>query len=982
MKKYVKCFTVYCSILLLFAGFTVKSLPVQPLLQRQGANLVTNPDINGSTNWIIRSGMYDSSVSRDAGTGSFKMTITYPDLNYSYIESPLIPVTPGKIYTLAFYMRSDIFPPPGPSLYVAYYDSNQQYIRNSFGSNQSVTASASWQECVYLFRPQPGTVYAKIKTYFMFQPISYSGTVWADNYYLGEGIGFEQAPTAKTPFAGSQVRVDALGNMEVLKNGVWTPFFPLCICGDWNRTDWTVYSAQGFNAEMRANDVSALQRAKDAVSSFNPEGMMCGFSISNYISPSFSNYNNLTLLETKINAIKTAGLMDRLLVYYWDNENCYDEWQVPLAVTNKIKALDVDANLDRMHPIYALQGNEGIARKYNNSNVNMTDIVGDYTTCDISSSYPDETRGSMGLINMDNIEQQQNPVVFAQINNGVGLLFRPRLFNAIAKGAKAMSFWRDEYLNPTPDLPAIENQPWWNDMPNIRREIDLLLPIIRMPHWTTWSLSSSSSLIDFGTRHYEGHGYIIATNEQSSAVTTTFTLTGLPYTASVARNFFTKAIEANVSGSQFTVTVPAYGSLVLQLENEFDATTALKLPFDEASGSTTADSSYFGNDGTLVNDAALGNGTLALDGTGDRLDCGADASLEMGTDDITFTARIKLATTQSTHVGIITKGAGSGTDGGYAFNYRSDTDELLCLVSDGSGTRLWLNSNDNLGLKDNQWHTVAVSLIRSGNAVFYVDGVSVGSNSATGLNNIAISNSSRNLLVGSWINNWHLNGNVDNVRIYKKALTAQEITDLSEAVLYLSMNESNNVAPDDSIYGNDGIPTGDASMAFGMLNLDGTGDRLNCGADASLEMGPGDMTIVTRIKMAVTQNTYAGIVTKGAGSPADIGYNLVYYNNALIFMLSNGTTRLWLSSNSNLGLNDNQWHTVAVSLTRSGNAIFYVDGVNVGSKSASGVNGADISNSSRDLLVGSWINNWHLNGNVDNVRIYKKALTAQEISEL
>jgi hypothetical protein len=987
VKHYVKCFAVWmCAITFFPVSFTVQGLPFQPHLQRQGTNLISNPDINGSTGWVLGgSTVYDSTVSKDSSTGSLKLTVPYGQPNYSYINSDFIPVTPEITYTLSYYMRSNSLPSPLPSLYVAYYDSSKTYIRNSFGSRQVTNIADNWQECTYLFRPVAGEVYVKIKSTLMNFPIGYSGTVWLDSFYLGTGIGFEQAPTEKKPFNGSQTRVDALGNVEINKNGVWTPFFPIGIYGDGNRPDWADYSSQGFNTQMWASVDSSLQKAKDA-------GMMSNFDLSGYIVlPNDVRYNNLTLLESRINAIKNAGLMDSLLFYYCDNENAYDEWDVPISVTNKVRDLDKDADNNLMHPIYMLQGNEGLARKYNSPSVSINDIVGDYITHDNPSTSPEENRGAFGLITLDNLEGQRAPVVMAQINIGVGMRFRARLFTAIAKGAKGVGFWRDTYYasgaTVDPARPPIEDQPWWNDLPAISSEINQMLPIIRMPHWTTWSLTSSSALIDFGTRHYEGDGYIIATNEQSSAVTTTFTLTNLPYTAVVARNFFTDAVEANISNSQFTVTIPAYGSRVYLLENEQDATTTLNLPFNEASSATTTtDLSYSANDGTLVNDAALGDGTLSLDGTGDYLNCGNDSSLEMGTGDMTIIARIKLTATQNTYVGIVTKGAGATTDEGYALLYNPSANDLRLYISNGNDTRIYLNSNSNLGLNDNQWHTIAVSLTRSGNAVFYVDSINVGSESASTLNGTDISNSSRDLLVGSWVGSWHLTGNVDNVRICKKAFTAQEIIAYSECLIKLPMDENNeDVAMDVSSHGNDGLLQGDAFLSYSMLTIDGSGDYLNCGNDSSLDMGTDDMTIIARIKLNPTQNTFAGIITKGGASNTDAGYALLYRTDTgeLIFPVSNGTgTRLWLDSDNNLGLNDNQWHTVAVSLSRNGNAIFYVDGVAVGSDNASALNGININNPSRDLLVGSWVNNWFLNGSVDNARIYKKALTAQEISEL
>jgi Concanavalin A-like lectin/glucanases superfamily len=983
----VKKFNTLFVCATLFIGLTAKSLPPQPHLERQGTNSVINPDVNGSSNWVLGGNtVYDSTVSQDSGTGSLKLTIPYPQTNYCYINSSasvLIPVTPGTVYTLAYNMRSDTFPCPIPSLYVAYYDSNQTYIRNSFGTRQSVTTANSWEECVYNFRPVTGEVYVKIKSTLMHFPKNYTGTIWLDNFYLGSGIGFEQAPTEKKSFEGSMTRVDKLGNVEIKKDGVWTPFFPISIYADGTRPNWSDYSDQGFNTVAWTSVSSSVEKAKDA-------GMMANIDLSGYIViPTDIRYNNLTLLETRLNAIKTDGLMDSILFYYCDNENAYDEWAVPISVTDKIRELDEDANGDLMHPIYFLHGNEGVARKYNTSTTSMNDIVGDYITHDNPATSPEENRGAFGITTLDNIEGQQAPVVMAQINIGVGMRFRARLFTAIAKGAKGVGFWRDTYYDigetVDPTRPPIEDQDYWDDLPDISDEIAQMMPLIRMPHWTEWSVASSSSAIDFGTRDMEGRGYIIATNESDTAISTTFTLTDLPYTATAASDYFTATVKANVSSSQFTISVPAYGSLVLKLENETEETNVLVLPFDETSGTTTVDLSYFANDGTLQGDASFSSGAISLDGTGDYVNCGNDASVDMGTDDMTIVARVKLASTQGTHVGIVTKGAGDATDEGYTFLYNPSADDLRLYISDGSGTRLYLNSNSSIGLNDDEWHVIAASLSRDGDVVFYVDGVNVGSESASALDGIDISNSSRDLQIGAWVNTWTLNGDVDNVKIYKKAISAQEITDISEAVLYLNMNANTVAGFDSSIYGNDGALTGDAALDVDMLYIDGTGDRLNCGNDASLEMGTDDMTIVVKAKMAISQNAYAGLVTKGAGSGTDEGYSLVYQlsNDYLVFLVSDGNgTRPWLSSNTNLGLNDNQWHTIAVSLTRSGNVVFYVDGVNVGSASASTVSSADIDNSTRDLLIGSWINNWHLNGNIDSVRIYKKALTAAEVAAL
>ena len=210
---------------------------------------------------------------------------------------------------------------------------------------------------------------------------------------------------------------------------------------------------------------------------------------------------------------------------------------------------------------------------------------------------------------------------------------------------------------------------------------------------------------------------------------------------------------------------------------ELSNTPLLDLRLNESGGSTAIDSSGNGNNGTTLGNAYLSSVSLDLDGNGDCLDCGNNTSLDIGSGDLTITARINLANNQNSYVGLVTKGAASSSDAGYALIYRSDTDGLLFLLSDGS-TRLWLSSNNSLGLKDNQWHRVTVTVNRTGNAIFYVDGNVVGSGDVSALNGINIVNQNRNLLVGSWINDWWLNGAVDEIKIYPQALTAQDVANL------------------------------------------------------------------------------------------------------------------------------------------------------------------------------------------------------------
>jgi concanavalin A-like lectin/glucanase superfamily protein len=984
MKRYNQLLLGVFTFFVLFSCFTL--FATQPHLQRGGVNLISNPTVNGlASYWYpINGAVYDSSVSRSAdGSGSLKMSAV--DNSFCSTLIPIEAGTAGTTYTLSFYMRSDAMPPAIPKVYVNFYSSKSwgALVRSIPSVGQSVTAAGEWQECVIHFRLLPGENHIVIHSFLGAdsQPLTYAPrTAWIDDFYLGEGIGYEQPPAAKTPFNGAQTKIDALGNVEILKAGTWTPFFPIGIYTDGYRADWSLYSNQGFNLNMWANSSADIQKAKEATSALNPDGMMSGFQIVPYLAYGGSRYNDLTTLTSKINEIRNNGLMDSLLWYYWDNE-AYSDWDVPLAVTNKIKELDVDTYDNRLHPIYALQGYEGIARKYNYGTVNMTDIVGDYVTKSLNEDIPETYRRAFGITALWNVEKQQNPVVMANLGYGIGLKFRPRVFDAIAKGAKGISFWMDDQDGTGDNAKSVDTCPWWGDLPNIRSEIDQLLPIIRMPHWTSWSLSPNNNLIDFGTRDYQGKGYVIVTNEQSTVQSVTFTVAGLPYAATSVKNFFTNQIEAQVANDQFTISIPAYGSKVYTiLENNIEETLILKLLYNDIGASIAYDDSVLGNDGTLIGNASLDDGMLTLDGSGDYVNCGNDASLDIGTHDMTITARVKWDPSQKFYTGIVSKGATSAATPGYALFYRESNGGMLSFALANGSTSSWASSTTQLGLNDGQWHTVGVSVVRSGNATFYVDGAPAGSASVS---NYSTSNiiGSYDLIVGSWGTYWNLQGQIDSVMIYQRALTQTEIIDLYSKTLDMSFNETSGNVLDSSTHSNDGTLIGNASLDDGMLTLDGSGDYVNCGNDASLDIGTQDITITARVKWDPSQKFYTGIVSKGATSAATPGYALFYRESnggMLSFALANGSTSSWASSTTQLGLNDGQWHTVGVSVVRSGNATFYVDGVLAGSASVSNYSTSNIIGS-YDLIVGSWGTYWNLQGQIDKIRIYTRALTAEEI---
>lgn len=161
-----------------------------------------------------------------------------------------------------------------------------------------------------------------------------------------------------------------------------------------------------------------------------------------------------------------------------------------------------------------------------------------------------------------------------------------------------------------------------------------------------------------------------------------------------------------------------------------------------------------------------------------------------------------------------------------------------------------------------------------------------------------------------------------------------------------------------------------------------TSGYLDCKKRGSLEMGTSDWTITAWVKTDVTTE-HRSIVRKGAGATNVEGYWFTYYANDddLRFFIGNGITRLNATSNSNLNINDNTWHFVAVSAIRSSNANFYLDGKDVGSFDISSFDGQDITHSI-ELTISDHVNaSYRWDGLIDEVRIYREALIAGEIQK-
>jgi fibronectin type 3 domain-containing protein len=205
-----------------------------------------------------------------------------------------------------------------------------------------------------------------------------------------------------------------------------------------------------------------------------------------------------------------------------------------------------------------------------------------------------------------------------------------------------------------------------------------------------------------------------------------------------------------------------------------DGITHLK--FNESSGTTAADATGSGWDGTLATGATWSasgklSGAVDLNGTGGHL------SLPSGIVNGVSTATI------ATWVNLDAVGNwqrvfdfGTGTTVNMFLTPKNGTLMRFGITTSGSAGEQRIDSS--AGALTTGWHHVAV-VLNGSSGTLYLDGVQVGQNTAMTLNPNSLGNTTLNYLGKSQYNDPYLDGRLDDFRIFERALTAAEVSVLA-----------------------------------------------------------------------------------------------------------------------------------------------------------------------------------------------------------
>ena len=791
----------------------VESIDIPHLYSASGVNLLSNVSFTDMTGWENSNHVTYSSGGRLSGSGSIFLDANQSSPFPRIKSARMTNFEYGTPYTISCYAKS-AHTPAYFSLGLHLYDAAGNRTFSAFHRG-SFSSENSWEEFVAVVEVNDPAVVEVMVVIEGVESASYAEAIQVDDVYFGKGIRFEQPPspvrqsfnaTITTPAQGS-VKVDKFGNWKTYESGFWKPFFPFALYAELERDDYQSLSDQGFNLVWSQQYVSQVQKAKDAVSDFNPRGMKAGLRLAKYaVNDSDPNYFwTLSLLQSTINDIQAQGLSDTLLCYDWDNENNWSTpWSHWQSMIDTIRINDLDANGNLMHPVYILQGYSGIERAYSK---NLSDVVGTYLGLDNTSSAFETVPYRFDILHY--LEKQDIPVSIAQLNyvENESYGFRLRTYNSLINGAKGISWWGD-----TRDF--AETQNWWQDIRVLRQEIDQLLALLATPHWTDFTLASSAPEIKFNTRQLNHEGYVILLNNEDVTISTTFTLDNLDYTSDQIVDALTGQVVASVVANQYSVSIPANSTAIYRINNPnlHDAELVSRWNFDGGLGDTVEDRSAYHVDGTFDDQ---------MDPIASWVPTELGTSMQMNTwDGISMgdQAFDNQSASSYTIMGWVKPDAGTDVIASRELIRRSIDS------TDGYLVQLWNNGNiyayQGIGAMDwyasgvqttpfphdGQFHHFAFTVNDSAGTVtkvLYVDGVAKSTVTQTGTTNLP--DAAANLVLG----NKRFEGQMDDFRIYKTALSESEIAAIADVdlVAHWTFNEGNGrvVRDHTSVFVNEGL---------------------------------------------------------------------------------------------------------------------------------------------------------------------------------
>lgn len=471
-----------------------------------------------------------------------------------------------------------------------------------------------------------------------------------------------------------------------------------------------------------------------------------------------------------------------------------------------------------------------------------------------------------------------------------------------------------------------------------------------------------------------GTSYLYISGALTSKISTSFSLV-YSYTSTVTiRNDgvapITSFTKVTVDGKPVSYSVSAQDSSLVGYWK-----------FDELDRTTAIDSSGRGNTGTFTgetwNDGTIsgaiftsgnyGNG-LNFDGVDDYVSIGSIGALTS----LTVEGWMYYTTSAIDRTVFGSTAPGEGRH----ISLRSNGFELQ---PNGAVSTAWIGIPS---VSANTWHHLALTW-NGTTLVGYLDGVYQGYAFISG----ALDPAAVNAIGRQGGSGWYMPGLIDEVRIYNRTLSLSEITasmnsryPVNRTIASYSFEEgSGNIA-----YDMHNVVAGKYNRA---MSFDGANDYVNNTNGSVLSLGDNDFAVMGWFKRVNGTVENGQLISKfGNGPSFSVSNYEIYWGDyganpftSLIFgarwTYAPGS---WCTISSNTVANNGVWYHFALVHSLN-NMIFYVNGAQTNSGSDCGT----ISTVTNALEIGRRNNLiQYFNGTIDEVKIYNRALTAEEVSAL
>ncbi len=328
------------------------------------------------------------------------------------------------------------------------------------------------------------------------------------------------------------------------------------------------------------------------------------------------------------------------------------------------------------------------------------------------------------------------------------------------------------------------------------------------------------------------------------------------------------------------------------------------------------------------------------------------------------------------------------------------TGKIRIGIQNSAGTVLAVNSTQSVN--DGAWHH-AVFSDSNGTATLYIDGVADASNFNYTRSGSFLQDASTIGCIQEVSCNDNFVGSIDEVRLYTRALTAAEAVKLYQSGLVKINSSQNNQVTngligmwsfdgadvtnkvyDRSGQGNNGyFVNGATSTAKTIgklgqaLTFDGTDDYVDIGDQSIYDFGTSNFSVTGWVKTIATGEK--AVIAKRTVCNEESFWNIRKTpGNQFSFEIdedAGGTDHATATGGPTI--NDGVWHHFA-GVREGVVAKIYVDGVFAASASSAGI--TNISNTA-SVSIGNGVCG-ALNAQIDDIRIYNRALTGSEVTQI